>query len=120
MFCVGCPLRAGCTKPCREVEALLPKDETARLNRAFQHRGGEFLRSLEARHRLVLLMLDYRAQLQGRMRRVFDLKFNGGLTHAEIARRLHISTRVAGIYLQRAYRRIAKLINRRSAQRQLD
>ncbi|CAG0995339.1 hypothetical protein ARNL5_03571 [Anaerolineae bacterium] len=116
MFCERCPLRARCTKPCRDVEALLPKNHTARLGRAYTREGRRFLAALEQRHQEVLLMLDYREQLRGRMREVFDLKYIEGLTQSEIAQKLRIATRVAGIYLQRAQQRIGKLMGR-SAQR---
>lgn len=111
MFCESCPLRASCTKPCRDVEKLLPKIHTARLSRAYAADGERFLLMLQARREEVLLMLDYREQLKGRMRQVFDLKYMEGLSQAQIARKLHVARRVAGIYLQRAYKRIAKLLS---------
>lgn len=110
MNCESCPLRAQCTKPCDAVEKLLPQEHTARLGRAYAPGGVDFLRDLERRRREVRIMLDYREQLRGRMRQAFDLKFIEGLTQAEIARRLRIARRVVGIYLQRAYARIAKLM----------
>ncbi len=110
MFCESCPLRAQCTRPCREVEALLPQEHTARLSRAFQSQGRHFLAALAQRRREVLHMLDYREQLSGRMRQAFDLKYIEGMTQEQIARRMRVATRVAGIYLQRAYTRIGKMM----------
>jgi len=79
--------------------------------RAYAAKGADFLRALERRHQEVLLMLDYRKQLRGRMRQVFDLKYIEGMTQEQAASRLHIARRVAGIYLQRAHERIGKLMS---------
>jgi DNA-directed RNA polymerase specialized sigma24 family protein len=111
MFCESCPLRASCTKPCPEVEELLPQDHTARMVRAYAAKGADFLRTLERRHQEVLLMLDYRHRLGGRMRQVFDLKYIEGLTQEQAASKLRITRRVAGVYLQRAHDRISKLMS---------
>ncbi|MCC6149410.1 MAG: sigma-70 family RNA polymerase sigma factor [Planctomycetes bacterium] len=111
MFCESCALRASCTKPCPDVEELLPQDHTARMVRAYATRGADFLRALERRHQEVLLMLDYRTLLRGRMRQVFDLKYIEGMTQEQAAIKLRIARRVAGIYLQRAHERISKLMS---------
>ncbi|MCQ3951576.1 MAG: hypothetical protein DPW14_17380 [Planctomycetes bacterium] len=120
MPCNHCPLRDTCQRPCPELERLLPREDHARLDRAFKVHAAQFLALLAARHAEVLRMLDYEPQLSGRLRQVFRMKYFDGLTHQEIGQKLGIARRVVGTYLERAHQLLGKLMSgRRRRQRGL-
>ena len=63
---------------------------------------------LEARRAYVRKLVENRELLKGRSRRVFDLRYNEGLSLEEIGRQLNIPPHVAGTSLRRARRRIMR------------
>ncbi|MBK9974134.1 MAG: sigma-70 family RNA polymerase sigma factor [Planctomycetes bacterium] len=100
--CTHCPLRSGCQSPCDAVEALLPKEQRGELRRLRRRDSFPYALELEQRRAWVRLLLDWRHHLRGRLKQVFDLHFNDGLSNVEIARQLGLTRGTVSEYLSRA------------------
>ena len=111
--CDRCPMRARCTVPCAAVESMLPNINKGAVA-GFEHKD-----PLQAARRLHVMMqearffTDNRDRLAGRMRMVFDLTYNEGLSQREIAKLLGVHTRSVGFMLARARRKIARFASHR-------
>jgi len=86
--CGSCPLRDVCQTPCAAVESVLPNEEQGALH-ALRRKGAlqAAFRIAHGKH-VTHLMLDYRDELPKQQRAIFDLYYNDGLTHEQIALRL--------------------------------
>ena len=109
MPCSNCPRRNECVSICPELERELPSMDAGRFNHGYW-RSRDLERVLRRRV-LVHLLLDWRHFLTGRQRQVIDLFLNEGLTQRQIAERLGIAQKNVCVYLQRAYRKIWKLMS---------
>jgi RNA polymerase sigma factor (sigma-70 family) len=63
---------------------------------------------LEARRRYVRFLLDWRHVLSPKARAVFDLRYNNGLSLAEIGHKLGISSHSVSRNLRQSYRVIER------------
>lgn len=106
LACTTCSRRAECRAICPEVSLRLPAPDRGRIaGLASRHRLLYGAR-LERRRSYVRFLLDWRDVLRGRLRMVFDLRYDHGLSLVEIGRRLGISASTARDYLARARQRI--------------
>jgi DNA-directed RNA polymerase specialized sigma24 family protein len=103
--CTPCLLRALCTQPCPDVEALLPHEDHGRVEGLERRHKWLYGMRLDTRRAYVRRLLDGRHVLRGRMKRAFNLRYNDGLSIEEIARKMHLSPSGAGTYLRRARRK---------------
>ncbi|MCC6575645.1 MAG: hypothetical protein IT462_17835 [Planctomycetes bacterium] len=110
MECTHCPLRASCQAPCAAIEAQLPQDWFGDWPQLRRFVRGRFLQNLLAQRRAVALMIEHREILKGRLRQVFDMTHNEGLSQAQISRQLGVQRRVVTTYLKRAYAMLAKAV----------
>lgn len=115
-FCNHCPKRNTCHEVCDEVEALLPKPWTGRDAIFTMPDASERVaRMLE--HRItVRVMLDHRDELTDAQRRVFDLYYNEGLSHRQIAEALKMRRNTVTEHMRRARLRIEAAIERNASQ----
>lgn len=102
-MCSKCAHRDKCSGICRKVEKLLPDPDKGKIY--FNgHDPHEVLAGINLNMRRVRDLLAGRDLLRGRMRTVFDLRFNEGLTQEQIAVRLGCSRSTARRALERAVR----------------
>lgn len=86
--------------------ARLPAPDRGRIAGLTRRGGMLYGERLERRRAYVRFLLDWRHVLRGRVRQVFELRFDSGLSLAEIGYRLGISASAAREYLQRARQQI--------------
>ena len=106
--CDNCPLRAVCKAPCAAVETLLPSEDRGKLFSLRRKGALNNARRLHAQMREARFLIEHREVLTGKLRRVFDLTYNDGLTQEEIARRLGVHRRSVGNWLAKALDEIAR------------
>jgi DNA-directed RNA polymerase specialized sigma24 family protein len=110
--CEKCPLKAACKAPCAAVESMLPCEDKGKIHRLRRRnsyaKAGALLESIDDTRFLVA----NRHRLQGRLRQVFDLVYNEGMGHAEIAKLLGLHRRSVGHLVKQARRVIVRLAKR--------
>ena len=88
------------------MAAQLSAPDRGRIAGLARRGGMLYGERLERRRAYVRFLLDWRHVLRGRVRQVFELRFDSGLSLAEIGHRLGISASAAREYLQRARQQI--------------
>jgi DNA-directed RNA polymerase specialized sigma subunit len=104
--CKTCPLRATCQEICPEVEALLPAIERGRLCSLRRGTAKFSARRLIDEMETASYLTSRRDVLTGLIREVFDLRYNEGLSQAEIAGRLGVHPRTVSRWLEAARQQI--------------
>lgn len=84
------------------MESLLPSVKRGMLTQFRRTNAFRYARIFEDRRRATRVMIDYRDHLDGRMREIFDMTYNQGLSQDEIAHALNLDRRTVGRYLERA------------------
>jgi DNA-directed RNA polymerase specialized sigma subunit len=110
--CDKCPLKAACKAPCAAVESMLPCEEKGKLHRLGRRKSYPKAVALLESIDDTRFLIANRHRLQGRLRRVFDLFYNEGMGHAEIARLIGVHRRSVGRLLKQARRVILRLARR--------
>ncbi len=108
LTCRGCPVRATCTSVCADISRQLPAADRGRIAGLQRRMALLYGERLEARRRYVRFLLDWRHVLSPQARAVFDLRYNNGLSLAEIGHKMGISSHSVSRNLRQSYRVIER------------
>jgi len=116
--CDKCPTRATCRAICDAVESQLPKEWSGRDSIFGMPDAPERVARLMAQRNEVMFMLDHRDLLTKAQREVFDLYYNDGLSHAQIAKQLGVRRNTVTEHMLRARERIMRKVDQMEAKRE--